>query len=1228
MDEAGVKREQDRWFGLSLDLMCVIKIDGFIERANHAYCQLLGWDQATLLTRPLLDFVHPDDQVATQEAIANQRSGQMAIRFKHRLMCHDGSWRNVEWTSVLQTDSSLFAVGRDVTPVRSREHEMQAILDSSLDAIVSMDEAGDIIEFNAAAEAMFGYSRADAVGKPVRDLLIPPHLRQKHTQGLERFLETGKGPIIDRRVMTQAIRADGSAFPVELTVVAVRPLKRNVFIAFIRDTTERVRAERELRRTTDLLQAVADGTPDAVYVKDLAGKYLLINEAGARFVGRPVEEVLGKDDLFVFGPEDGQEVMDNDRQAIDTNRPVIVEEQLTAAGVTRDYHATKAPFRDRDGNVIGMLGISRDVTDRKQAERRLHQHIRIMEFTAAVGSALSRHSTLEAMLQGCVDAMIDYLDATLARLWIRDEMTGELQLIVTAGCEAQIEDMGSRIAAGQGILGSLVERQLPYVTDSLDHRPMLIDAGDGHQAEYQAFAGYPLMVETRCVGVVGMFAKRYFPPEMLDCLAIKANAIAQNIERKQTEASLAALNASLEQRVIDRTRELKEREQLIRATLDALCAHIAVVDHSGTIIATNRAWREFAIANDADVIDVSEGGNYLQVCDAAAAQGDADAAKFAATLREVLAGQRGSWTFEYSCHSPSQKRWFYCVATACAIDNERHVVVAHEDVSPVKRAQEELRTAKEQAERANQAKSEFLATMSHELRTPLNGILGMNALLLRTPLDNRQRQYVEAVNSSGKLLAQQINDVLDLSKIEAGKLELDPQDADVETLVYDVVEMMTNSAQEKGLSLACCINQAACVVARVDDNRMRQILVNLLGNAIKFTESGGVSVAVDRTVQVDGIHHLRIDVTDSGIGIAPDRRHRLFTPFSQVDSSTTRHFGGTGLGLSICKQLVSLMGGEIGVESELGVGSTFWMDIPVEVIAEVKKPLGERWSLVNATVIGVGNFQEQYPQIAECLGSWRCRFHSVATIEEALRINDSNSGSSIAMLDLAVAENILDEQISRLIESCQGRILGLIESSEAIAARHAKQLGIPIVLSDPIRPSDFFDALVTLLGASEKQSGTAIESKPVAQTAKPIEGHVLVAEDNSINRLFIGELLHLLGCTCDIVGSGLEVLEAIERHTYDLVLMDCQMPEMDGFTASREIRAQEAKGERVGFLPIVALTANALKGDRERCLQAGMNDYLTKPIDIEQLQGVLHRYVPMRSTQPRSASSQAHNHSE
>ncbi len=531
----------------------------------------------------------------------------------------------------------------------------------------------------------------------------------------------------------------------------------------------------------------------------------------------------------------------------------------------------------------------------------------------------------------------------------------------------------------------------------------------------------------------------------------------------------------------------------------------------------------------------------------------------------------------------------------------------------------ELTTANEELIRTSRFKSEFLATMSHELRTPLNGVLGMNELLLKTTLTEKQREFVDASTTSGRTLLSLINDVLDLSKIEAGKIELDLHCCDLEALAYDVITMFSHRAKQQGISLTCELDPEACVNAMCDDIRVRQVLVNLLGNAMKFTATGSVILESKCVQRDDQRIVIRLAVTDTGLGIPQDKLDRLFSPFSQVDNSTARHYGGTGLGLSITKQLVELMGGSIGVTSRAGAGSTFWIELPFELVHAEVRTGGQRKQLLKGTkVLVVNGLAKDRRQLADCLKDWGCPVEQVDTLREAVDAvsRTEAAGQPFAAVLTDCSWDTGDEfvHLQKLARRPDLPLIGLGIGETDDMANLLHVFGLRHLLCDPIRPSALFNALHSVLSVTPSiTSPSQAPESAVHEQSTTFTGHILVAEDNSINQMFVRELLKHCGCVCDITNNGDEALTALQRNRYDLVLMDCQMPEMDGFTATREIRRRETAGELGGHLPVIALTANALKEDRKRCLEAGMDEYLSKPLQAVQLQTMLTKYLAVRS---------------
>lgn len=762
------------------------------------------------------------------------------------------------------------------------EARKQAIFDSALDCIVTIDELGEIIEFNPAAEATFGYRREDILGRSMVEYLVPQRLRERHRQGMARYLQTKERAILDKRIEIAAQHADGTEFPVELAITSIQLGEREVFTAYIRDITERKQADAALRVSEERYRRVVEDQTEYVARWLPDGTLLFANESYCRYFGKPHDELIGKS-FFEFIPDEDVQFVKNKIAALTPENGVASEEHPVSFPTGgQGWHAwTDRAIFDEAGNLVELQSVGRDITERKQTEEFLreneHRYRSLYNDTPVMLHSIDN--------EGRLVSVSDYWLEVMG--YERNEVLGKFSTdFLTEASQKYAKEVALPEFFGTGSV-----REVPY--------------------EF-----------VKCSGEI----------------------------------------------------------------IDVLLSATVVRNEAGEII------RSLAV-----IIDVTER----------------------------------------------------------------------------KKAEEALKEAKDAAEAAALARSQFLATMSHEIRTPMNGVIGMTSLLLDTPLNAEQLEHVEIIRSSSDSLLTIINDILDFSKIDAGRIVLETAAFNLRACIRDAVDLLMDRAVRKGIHLSYFLAPDVSPIINGDATRLRQVLVNLISNAIKFTHQGHVSVSVQVAERRPIEDMLQITVRDTGIGVAEKDFDRLFEPFVQGDASTTRFFGGTGLGLAISKQLCELMGGAIWIESEVGVGSAF-------------------------------------------------HFTMVAKMSDA-RLGE-NKGSHVRM-----------------------------------------------------------------------QIGEVVTQKDL---------RILLAEDNMVNQKVALRMLERLGFRADVAANGQEAVDALHRQDYDVVLMDMQMPEMDGLEATRHIRAHIATHRQPR---IVAMTANAMQEDRDRCMEVGMDDYISKPVKLDVLAEALGR---------------------
>lgn len=1065
--------------------------------------------------------------------------------------------------------------------VRSSEERVRLVLDTALDAVVGMDAWGRINHWNRQAETIFGWTRQEVLGLPLEEIIIPPALREAHRQGLQRFLMTGHGPALNRRLELTALRRDGTEFPVELSISPLKVGDHYNFSAFIEDISERKQLQQEMFRANQFMDSLIDSMPIMVFVKDAQDlTFVRWNKAAEELTGIARTEMLGKSDFDFFPREQAECLVARDRKVLEGGvlQEVPQEQMTTRHNGVRLLHTKKFPILDREGRPQYLLGISEDITARQQAETKLREN----------------EEKYRSLFESSRDAIM---------------LLFPPQWTFAAGNPAALTLFGADNMAHFTTLGPWdvsPEHQLTGESSSSKARQMI-------EIAMQEGSHYYEWTHRKVGG-------GDFPATVL---------LTRITLQGRTGLQATVRDISEQKRAIEALRTSEAR-----LTLTVQGSQVGIWDWD---LATNSVyyspeWKAQLGYGDHEL------PNTIQEWKARLHPEDRH--RVIRTLQGALDQQQPQYECEFRLeHRDGTYRWILArgsLSTDPATLSHRMVGI-HIDVTDRRRAEEELRKAKEAAEAASRAKSEFLANMSHEIRTPMNGVVGMTELLKGTALTKTQRHYLDTIASSGESLLLLINDILDFSKIEAGKLELQQIEFDLRTAVESVVEQLADRAQQKGVELSCFFQATVPTGVQGDPGRLRQILTNLVGNAVKFTNKGEVAVRVSTEPGYESDTTrtaVRISVTDSGIGISGEGMNQLFQSFTQVDGSSTRQFGGSGLGLAISKQLCELMGGRIGVESELGKGSTFWIVLPLilQTTSHPHHPISPT-VLKGKRVCVVETHRTNQEILRHYLHSWGMAPIIAGSGAEALTLLESaakhGEPCNAVVLDLQLPDMnglVLAKNIHARSEFGPPPIILMTALCQRGDGEASVRAGCSAYLTKPLRYLDLYECLLQVLGtpptARQAEAPSLITQHSLAEARTQRRSHVLVVEDNPVNQEVAALLLRNLGCRVDLAGNGHEAVEAVLQTPYDLIFMDCQMPGMDGYTATSAIRKMERE-QHTPRIPIVALTAHALHGDRERCLAAGMDDYLTKPFTRERLHAVVETWLSGRRGVAAAPSDQS-----
>ncbi len=982
-----------------------------------------------------------------------------------------------------------------------------------------------------------------------------------------------------------------------------------------REIAERKRVESTLRQKKVEQEVLLHLIPALVYYKDRNHKYISVNRAYADTIHKSVEEVAGKTDYDLWPPAIAEFYAAGDEEVMASGQSrANVEEPITRADGTPGWVASsQVPYCNPKGEVIGMVGISIDITARKQAEVALRESQRKL-------------STLINSLPGIVFSCINNWDWSMQYL--------------SEGC-LNLTGYKSEELLGEGAYSSIVHAE---------------DLQKVFQAIETAIAlAQPYVIEYRLYSKSGqekwLWEKGNIVFDELGKVLGIEGFITDITERKQAETAL--------QQQVQRTLLLKQITQEVRQSLNSEQIFQTTVTQIGRAFRVNRCTIHTYVATPVPqipgVAEYLEPG-YESLLDlkipvvgnphalAMLAQDHAlvstdvyadpllQAAaplckqidlKSMLTVRTSYQGEVNGVISLHQCsafHHWTEDEIELLEAVAAQVG----IALAQARLLEQETLQREqlllqnlaLEEARQMAEAATQAKSEFLATMSHEIRTPMNGVIGMTGLLLDTKLTPQQDDFVKTIRNSGDALLTIINDILDFSKIESGKLDLEEQPFELRPCIEEALDLLAPQAAQKGLELAYLITPQTPFMIAGDVTRLRQVLVNLLSNAVKFTENGEVVVSVTARELgrgAGGDYEIQFAIKDTGIGIPPDRMDRLFKSFSQVDSSTTRQYGGTGLGLAISRRLSELMGGRMWVESQVTYGSTFYFTVSAKSVPGRRQVdhhrlqpqlSGKRLLIVddNATNRKILTLQGE---------SWGMLTRAAASAAEALEWIRQGDPFDIAILDMQMPQMdglTLAAQIRQQPHRQKLPLVMLTSMGKQEASVFVEEVNFAAFLNKPVKQLQLYNVLLQVM--SEQPLVVAPFSTDNRQVA-PQPQHplrILLAEDNVVNQKVALLMMQRLGYRADVAGNGLEVLEALQRQSYDVVLMDVQMPEMDGLTATRRICQVWSEAERPR---IIAMTANVMQGDRESCIHAGMDDYLSKPIQVEELIQALGKCQPL-----------------
>ncbi len=1127
--------------------------------------------------RTFESIIHPEDRAFVADEIQKAVDAKSHWEIEYRIV--DSAFR-VRWI----LEKGLFAEGEEgvldgflleITDRKNAERDRvitrqtyEGIFDHITEAIYIQEENGIFLEVNTAAENLYGLSKQELVGKDPLFVAAP---------GKNDFSAIGRAcahtfqSAVPSRFEFWAKRKNGEIFPKEVIVNQGWYFGKKVLISTARDISEQKREQEELSRSERKWKSYIDHAPYGIFVSDDCGHYLEVNAAACKTTGYTEEELLSMTIPDLVAPESQEKGFRHFQKALKEDHFTGDVWLTTKTGGSRFFSI--AAIRLQEDCI---LAITVDITEQKRVEE-----------------------TLKKQQQ----RLANIIEGTHVGTW------------------------EWHIPSGRCVFNERWAEILGYSLREIS--PVSIKT-------------WEIFSHPEDLPISQKLLERHFAGE-LDYYEAETRMLHKNgqwvwvLDRGKVSERDEHGNPVFMQGTHQDINERKSAEEALKKNQAAL---LAIIENQPGLLWLKDAASRFLAVNTAFARACGK-----SVPEEVVGKTDFDiwpedlAAKYRADDYKVIT-DRKNIVIEEPIFDQGETKWFETFKNPVFDENGEPIGTTGFalDVTDRKSAEEALRRSKEMAEAANLAKSEFLANMSHEIRTPMNGVIGMSKLLLETPLNEEQQNFSKTVLNCAESLLSLLNDILDFSKMEAGKLELEEMDFDLRTLLEETAVPLAVRAQSNGVEFLCSMDPAAPAWVRGDPNRLRQILINLAGNSVKFTSKGEIFLhaevvppELDAVPASERTALLRFSVRDTGIGMPKEKAGAMFEKFTQIDTSSSRKFGGTGLGLAIAKQLSQMMGGEIGVSSELGAGSTFWFTSRFKIASprEVAAP-ADLSSLRGQPILIVDDNATNRHILASQLEAWGAVPAEAADALSALELLRSRSGfpfhAAIFDMQMPGMDGIALAKAIQADPSIQPLPLLLLTSlSRQGMSEHTKAAGISAWLTKPVRHNELQKSLLAALGMAAPPPEKIVRAAAPVPLPSNKKKQALLVEDNVVNRMIASRLLIKLGLEIDEAQDGGQALDSIARKQYDIVFMDVQMPVIDGFEATRRIRTgrlrksrQEAEGDGDAFfpsedflknLPIVAMTANAMPGDKEECISVGMNDYISKPIDFGVLTEVVRRWV-------------------